>query len=184
MRLLLLSGNSLRNRDWIMTAQQQFSDLFNDSYVQSYRHWTSGDDWIDLDYELKVLQQAENNPGAASGIFAKSIGTVLAVQATAQHIVQPDWLLLCGLPYGYIIKSYPEFARVLAATELPVTVVHNRHDPVGEAQAVKSYLAESFSGRDNYSFIETAGDTHDYEDFELLRAQLTTLRDADGNRRD
>lgn len=179
----MLSGNSLRNRGWILTARRQFYDLFEDMYVQQYRHWTSAGGWIDLDHEIKELNSVDEARRLHCGIFAKSIGTVLAVRALENRIVRPDWLLLCGLPYGYIMNSYPEFARILAATELPVAVIHNQHDPVGEAIDVKAYLADSFSGRQNYLFTATPGTTHDYEDFGLLRSQITTLKDANERRR-
>lgn len=174
MQLLMFSGNSLRNRDWIYEAREQFRDSFDSTHVQNYAHWTNGDDWIDLPHELTVLAAANKDFKTEYGVFAKSIGTVLAAQALERALIKPKFLLLCGLPLGYIDESYPRMASVLAASQLPITVIHNRHDTVGTAEAAKSYLS-SLAERDTFRFIETPGDTHDYEDFDLLSEQLKAL---------
>jgi pimeloyl-ACP methyl ester carboxylesterase len=176
MQLVMFSGNSLRNRDWIYEARQHFADLFDDLYVQDYRHWEIGGDWIDLAHELEALQAKAAGFDAKYGVFAKSIGTVLAVQALAQGIIKPDWVLFCGIPFGYVDRLYPQFAVELAKCRLPTTIIHNEHDTVGDADAVDAYLKVAFAGRKDYRFIKTPGETHDYEDYELLRAQLTALR--------
>lgn len=173
MNLVMLSGNSLRNRDWIYEARGHLADQFDDTYIQDYRHWTSGDEWIDLPHELEVL--AHQNFASDYGVFAKSIGTVLTTLALEQNILAPKFLLFCGLPLGYIEKDYPQFASVLAASNLPLVIVHNTNDTVGSAEAVREYLKVPLAETD-YTFIETPGDTHDYEDYKLLIQQLTELK--------
>jgi hypothetical protein len=120
----MLSGNSLRNRDWIHEAREQLQAAFETVYVQEYQHWQNGEDWIDLPHELEVLTpvSAEFEP---YGIFAKSIGTVVTIQAVAKGILQPQFLLLLGIPLGYITESYPDFAHRLAALDIPVVIVQN-----------------------------------------------------------
>lgn len=171
----MLSGNSPRNRDWIFEAQRQLGGLFDGTYVADYHHWQTGEPNIDLTHELGELANRQPEFGDNYGIFAKSIGTVLAVQALEQQIVKPKFLLFCGLPLGYIEQDYSRFNTVLAASQLPLVIIHNRDDKVGSATAAKSYMASKFTGESNYRFVETPGDTHDYEDYELLRGQLKTL---------
>jgi hypothetical protein len=176
MQLLMLSGNSLENKAWIYQAKEQFADLFESFYVQDYRHWQTGESWIDLTHELAVLRAAAPQFAAEYGVFAKSIGTVLAIQAIQQSIIKPKWLLFCGVPMDYVSHDYPQFAAAAAATQLPLTVIHNEHDKVGEAAAVAAYINPAFVGRQDFRFIKTPGDTHNYEDYNLLRAELTRLR--------
>ncbi|HEY1835505.1 MAG TPA: hypothetical protein VGG13_01655 [Candidatus Saccharimonadales bacterium] len=176
MQLVMFSGNSLRNRDWVYETKEQFADLFDSFYVQRYRHWDLGTDWIDLPHELQILRQQQTSFRPGYGVFAKSIGTVLAVQAIGQQIIKPEWLLFCGLPLDYTLEEFPQFAAVLAKCGLPVVFVHNQHDPVGDAAAAKAYLNPKLANTKNWQFIETPGDTHDYEDYDLLRAQLKELR--------
>lgn len=174
MQVLMFSGNSLRNKAWIYEAKAKFADLFDELYVQDYRHWETGEQWIDLGHELEVLR-ARHFDGDY-GVFAKSIGTVLAVQAAKQGIIKPKFLFLCGIPLDFIEKDYPQFAKDLASLDVPTTVVHNEHDKVGSAAAARAYLEPAFTEPHDFTFIQTPGDTHDYEDYELLRNELTRLR--------
>lgn len=168
----MFSGNSLRNRDWIYEVQKQFARIADDIYIQNYQHWASGEQWIDLPHELAVL--GRHKFASDYGIFAKSIGPVLAVKALEQKILAPKFLLFCGLPLGFITKDYPEFASVLAASNLPLVIIHNTNDKVGSAESVREYLNEPLAETD-YTFIEIPGTTHDYENYDLLREQLKNL---------
>lgn len=170
MKLLFFSGNSLRNRDFARNAEAQLKDMFSDVYVQQYQHWQTGQEWIDLLHELEALRNS--NQTGDYGVIAKSIGTVLAVQAIKNGIIKPRFLLLLGLPLDYINKDYSQFGQALLDTNLPTVIIQNDNDPVGSAHDVQAYLPELLK----QSLITTKGQTHDYEDYELLREQLTLLQ--------
>jgi hypothetical protein len=175
MQLIMLSGNSLHNQAWIQEASQKLQDLSSSTFIQDYRHWHSGEPWIDLPHELEILQEQAGQFEPDYGIFAKSIGTVLATQALERRIINPRFLLLCGLPLGYITKGYPHMAAVLAGSGVPITIIHNEHDTVGDAGDVSRYLSPAFAGKPDYRFVASPGDTHDYTDYALLRAELAAL---------
>lgn len=170
MNILIFSGNSLRNRDYGLEVEAKIKDLFESTYLQAYRHWETGQEWIDLPHELETLNSQA--PTGDYGVFAKSIGTVLAVRAIKQGIIAPKFLLLCGLPLGYIVKDYPEFGSELASTGVPTVIIQNNQDPVGSVQDTQAYLADF----GDFNLIITQGETHDYEDYSLLREQLQTLQ--------
>lgn len=167
----MLSGNSHTNRKWIYDVKDQFADMFDSIYVQDYRHWETGEGWIDLEHELSVLKEQTQNLQEPYGIFAKSIGTVLAVQAVRQGVLKPDFLLFCGVPLNFIIENNFQFFNELKACSLPTTLVHNEHDVVGSAADLKRYLGDELGSK----VIVTAGNTHNYEDYALLRAEVNQL---------
>lgn len=171
MNLVMLSGNSLRNRDWIQVAERKLTVPFQKTYVQQYAHWINGDEWIDLPHEQLVLGAAVESL-SPYGIFAKSIGTVLSVQSIAAGLVQPKFLLLMGIPLDYIQEHYQDFATDLTAYGGPVIILQNNHDPVGDGTAVREYLGDL---PDTMSFVTTIGETHDYEDYDFLQAKLELL---------
>lgn len=176
MQLVMLSGNSLRNRNWIYEVRKQFREVFDDYYIQDYQHWHSGEEWINLDLELELLEKAAANFQADYGIFAKSIGTVLAAKALKTDIISPKFLLLVGLPMGYIREKYPGFGQVVFDGRTAVSVIQNEFDPVGSAESARLYMADKFSERGDYQFIEAPGDSHDYTNYELMRAELKRLK--------
>jgi len=55
MKLLLLAGNSLRNNDWIHVVDENVSDIFDNTMVHHYAHWTNGNEFIDFDFESREL---------------------------------------------------------------------------------------------------------------------------------
>ncbi len=177
MQLVMLSGNSRRNQTWIYEARNELGHLFDSTYVQDYGHWHTGAEWINLDYELAVLQQNTASFSKSYAVFAKSIGTVLATQALAREFIQPRFMLFLGIPLGYIKDSYPQFREVLADNKVPLTIIHNDQDTVGSAAEVKALLDEKLAERGDYNFITTPGDTHDYEDFSLIAEELGRLKE-------
>ncbi len=176
MNLLMLSGNSLDNQAWIYDAEAKLKGLFEKTYIQDYQHWHSGGEWINLEHERPMLSEAVQKLGGDYGIFAKSIGTVLCVQGLEQALIKPKFLLFLGIPLGYIQGQYSQFAEVLARSELPVTVIHNTDDPVGTSAAVKDYLNPHLTKLRQYRFLEVPGNTHDYQDYGLLEAELRQLQ--------
>ena len=173
----MLSGNSFRNREWIFDVQSQLAGQFDKTFVLDYEHWASGQPNIDLNAELIRLTQAATRH-EPYGVFAKSIGTVLAVQAIEQGLIKPIFLLFCGIPLGYIQSDYPQFGDVLENAGLPTTLIHNQNDPVGSSVDVAKYMRARFASA-KYKFIETYGNTHDYEDYGLIKAELTDLISQD-----
>lgn len=170
MNLLIFSGNSLRNRDYAFKIEANLKDLFGSTHIQDYQHWATGQEWIDLPHELETLKATK--PSGKYGVFAKSIGTVLTVQAIQQGIIAPKFLLLCGIPLGYIVKDFPEFGKILASYNIPTVIIQNDEDPVGSSKEVHEYLNNYPK---NHAFTTTKGTTHGYEDYELLRQQLDKL---------
>jgi hypothetical protein len=174
MNLLLLGGNSLSNRDFILTANDKIGGLFAKVHVLNYRHWDNGDKLIDLPLELSNLAQQEFHDPQA--VFAKSIGTVLAMQAIKKSIIKPKFLLLLGIPLGFIRDEFPEFGTILSKTDIPTTIIHNFNDPVGSSDEVQEFLAKSISTMTNCRFVVNTGDTHNYEDYTQLKKELTRLQ--------
>lgn len=171
----MLSGNSLHNKDWIAKAENQLKAPFETTYVQDYAHWHNDQPNIDLAVELAALKATADVLGQPYGIFAKSIGSVLAVQAIEKGYIQPAFVLIMGVPLRSVLKDYPQYVDVLAGTKMPLRIIQNDHDPVGTSTEVLAYFGDKFEGRGAFAFTETIGDTHDYEDYDLLANKLKKL---------
>ena len=169
----MLSGNSLRNQEWIEEAQVELGDGFDEVFVQDYAHWHSGDDWIDLEHELTILKEAVAELDSPYGVFAKSIGTVLAMQAVQAGFLKPDFVMLLGIPLDYINQHYPQFKNVLETLDCPMGIIHNTHDKVGTSREVFDYLGEDLVDASRWHTPDA--NDHDYEDYKLLRSELEKL---------
>ena len=55
MNLLLLAGNSQSNKEWIEQVRDTLTPHFLKTYIHYYKHWKTGDELIDLNYELEEV---------------------------------------------------------------------------------------------------------------------------------
>lgn len=177
MHLALFSGNSLNNQAWIHELEAQVSGGFDSTYTQDYHHWQTGEQQIDFAHELRELR--DHLPFQRNyGVVAKSIGCVLTAQAIEQDILRPRFVLFLGLPLGYITDRYRQFGDVIARQHVPLHLIQNLHDPVGNSDDAKAYLEGCIGTGPRYQFTETAGDTHEYTDYTTIRRALQDLRRA------
>lgn len=163
MNALLLPGNSPRHSVWIEDLKLALTSHFEAIVTQHYRHWETGDENANIDYEIGVAQQKAINLEPYM-IVAKSIGTVIAVKGTTEGKLKPQKLILLGVPInGGVSKDL--FFDWLKQVSAPVIFVQNTKDPLGSFSDVKS----AFEGKEgNVTFIELPADTHDYLDFEAI----------------
>ncbi len=163
MNALLLPGNSSRHGEWIEKLKTALLPYLDDVKTQHYRHWQSGEERADINHEITVAKQ-QTDGFEPYVVVAKSIGTVIAVKATAEQVLHPEKLILLGIPVngGAQAELFRQWLRLVNA---PVIIIQNTSDPLGSFDQVKT----AFEGAsDNLSFVELPGDTHDYLDFATI----------------
>lgn len=163
MNTLILPGNSPRHAAWL-NEFKDYLTLHTNSGVTThpYAHWETGEAWADIPTE--IARTATHLPKEPYVITAKSIGTAVAVLGTAEGAFKPERLVLLGVPLegASINKAFFEALRTI---QLPVTIVQNSQDPYGSFSSVKEALIKV---KEDLTFIEMAGETHDYVDFEEI----------------
>jgi hypothetical protein len=167
MNLLLFGGNSIRNKDWIYSVEEQLKPYFEDTKVHHYRHWESGEESININSELDRLSK-EFNHEKDYVIFAKSIGTVLAAKGISSKILHPTKCVFLGLPMVLINKNLATINEDYESLKMPILFVQNVDDPLGSGAEVSKYLAELKLS--NYRLKELKGSTHDYTDFNIIKS--------------
>lgn len=162
MNLVLFSGNSYNNRDYAYDVKLQVEDLFEHVYIQEYRHWKTGNQLIDIEYEEVAAghKTAELKPYT---VFAKSIGTALTLKAIADGVLTPERCVFVGLPITSIAEMQLPLKEWLAKVTVPITVIQNSQDPYGSYADVVRYLKNT-----DCIVIENPGDTHDYTDYQQI----------------
>jgi hypothetical protein len=168
MKILILGGNSKRHYEWIRKLGAHLVAAGHEVILHDYRHWATGDEWADADYELARL--AELMDGERDYIIvAKSIGTVITVLGVKQGILHPMRCVLLGIPYNGVVDQVPEFDEDLKL--LPSTVVlQHEYDPYGSAEDIAKHLELADNPAINLAAMP--GNTHDYTDFALIERLL------------
>jgi len=165
MHIIYLSGGSVHNKIWIEEVKSKF-DKFSDGQILYYSHWESGEKNLNFEVETKKISALVNGKDEYF-IFAKSIGSVLALKSIYEKIISPKKIVICGHPYnlakelGFPIDDY------LSNLSIPATFIQNEFDPLFSFSELENIL--QINKVNNYSLIKNQNiNTHDYEDYEKL----------------
>jgi hypothetical protein len=172
MNLLLLPGNSKRNKEWLSRVEKAVSSSFDLTHTHSYMHWDAKESDIDLAHEAKRLSK-EIQGFEPYAVFAKSVGSILTCMATAKGILLPQACLFAGFPLAMVVKHKLPVDGWLLTTEFPIFVAQNNTDPLGSYLEVRDYFRQV--GRKHVTLFKLRGDSHDYEDFSSLKKLSTKL---------
>lgn len=169
MHIIYLAGNSLNNQTWIEKVKVKF-DAFSEGEILYYDHWQTGEKWINLERESKKLAELVKDK-INYFVFAKSIGSVLALKNIYEGILNPKKMVICGLPYRAGKEEFKEIDECLKTLKVPTMFIQNEFDPVYGFDELAETLANN--SPDDYHLIKKPGNsTHDYEDYENLIKQV------------
>ena len=107
-KLIVLPGNSPKNKQWGEGVVSHFGVLFDEVYSQDYDHWENGEEVIDFERETQKLKEVVEGEeeGVEYYIIAKSYGSVLALMAIHQNILSPKKCVFFGMPLN-LLKISP-----------------------------------------------------------------------------
>lgn len=163
-KLLVLPGNSPRNKDWGEGCVAAYGGWFDASEVLSYDHWRTGEKWIDIETELeKIKVLVATEPETEWYISAKSIGTLLALLVIHRKVIAPHRCIFFGMPLdGASENLFKDSWEPLASLRVPTLAFHNENDPTAGFEFTKQILGEH---NPTVEFVVLPGDNHDYLDF-------------------
>ena len=167
MNLLILGGNSQRNKEWVHKVDSSVKDLFDKTIVHEYQHWTTGAEMVDFDAELDLIAAEVQNLGKYA-IFAKSVGSILSMTLIGRGRLNPSFCVFAGVALKLARESGIEVVELLETLKCPTVIIQNDNDPVGRFEEVRS-LVDTGEG---IKLVETSGDDHSYDDLELIRSEL------------
>ncbi len=168
MKLIVLPGNSKRNKEWADGAAAASVSSFDDVYKHYYKHWETGEELINFDFEL--AQVVEKVGDEAIAVFAKSAGSVLTINGNYLGKLKPVKCLFVGLPLG-TPEQEAQLGEKILSLSVPTTIIQNTNDPYSDYARVKNFVTKV--NLPNITLIETPGDNHDYLDFDLIKNKVS-----------
>ncbi len=172
MDLILLSGNSVRTKEWIESVEEELRGLFDSTYIHYYNHWQTGEKNIDLDFELGRLSKYLNNKKNYV-IFAKSAGVVLAIRAISEGKISPKKCMFVGIPLSWCIEQGISFTSWIKNYKIPTYFVQKTEDPYLNSDKLNKILEEN--DVKNFKLIEIPGEDHHYENLKELKELMKEL---------
>ncbi len=171
--LVVLSGNSLKNKAWGESVLDHYASRFDSSYMQQYDHWESGASNIDFVAEQTKLAAhvATLPPDTEIILFAKSAGSLLALLAIYQGVIHPVRIVFFGMPLDLAAPDlFKDSWEPLSTLALPAIAFHNIDDPTTSYAFTQNALIQHNPA---INLITTHEADHWYGDFAAYDNSLT-----------
>lgn len=176
-KLIVLPGNSPKNKEWADIAVAAYGDWFDELYVQYYDHWISGDELIDFAREQEKLQQvvAADPDDTEYYIFAKSFGTILAFLAVHSQVLKPTKCIFFGISFNMATenKLFSDDWEILRGYRVPTVAFHNTNDPVADPEHTRTILTKRHLH--SVRFVTIPDNDHAYTDFSLYKPLMNAF---------
>lgn len=165
--LVVLPGNSSKNREWMFAAQAAFRPIFKQVIMDEYDHWSNSKETIDLNIEAAKLSAIVDSVEQPVEIFAKSAGTILVLYAIHNKIIDPKKILKCvfvGFPLLWAKENGFDIDTWCEEYEILTTLIQNDHDPVTSSNEIED--AQSQGQFRTLELVIQKGDDHMYGNFD------------------
>ncbi len=143
--LIILPGNSVKNRTWGEVMRDHYGPHFDSVHLQNYEHWETGAPIIDFDVELVKLRERTTPLFAETEtvVMAKSAGTLLALVAMREGILRPSKCAFFGIPFDLAAEGlFKDDWSAVANFKVPALAFHNEHDPTADYRYTMATLAQ------------------------------------------
>jgi len=170
--LIILSGNSLKNKAWGELVQSECGPQFDSVYLQQYEHWVSGEQNINFEVEQATLAAHVVTMPVDTEIilFAKSAGSLLAFLAIAAGVVTPSRCVFFGIPFDLAaVDLFKNDWTILNVFKIPAIAFHNQDDPTTSYEFTKTTI-EKYAP--HIKLLTTNETDHWYGDFTTYSQHL------------
>lgn len=175
MKLILLPGNSKKNKEWAKNLAQTMKDLFEKVEVVEYRHWSTKEKVINLDYEASDLASRVKDDDEVV-IMAKSAGTILAAKAIFEKKIDVSKCIFMGVPIRWSEGNGFDVHKWFEKYSTPTLFLQNSNDPVMSYADLWDY-ANDMQFKNN-RMVQLEGQSHDYEDTVRIREEVIAFFEA------
>lgn len=170
-KLFVLPGNSAKNQLWGIGAAKHFGGWFDETYIQQYDHWERGTNEMNIEAELAKLKDKAATETDELYVFAKSLGSLLALLSVSRGELKPQKCVFFGMPLDLASEHmFKEDWSPLEKFSVPALAFHNSQDPTANYEFTKTKL--DALPEQHITLIESAGDTHEYLKFVEYEAKI------------
>lgn len=168
--LLVLPGGSRRNVVWGESCEAFFKKYFDSTKFLRYDHWENGEENVDFETEIiKIKRHVESAKSKEWYIFAKSIGSIIAIKAFEADVIRPVRSIFFGMPLNLMADND---WSALATYSVSTIAFHNQEDPIANYRFTEKKIAEH---SDTIKLITLVGDNHYYLDFSKYEKEINNF---------
>lgn len=174
MRIILLSGQNISNKEWIENVEKKFQEKFFNTQISYYTHWEKEEKEADIELETKKFLDIVNSSDEEYILFAKSIGSIIFLNSLKDLEKKPKGVLIVGMAYNLGKKLNYDFTDLEKYTSYPVNVYQKEFDPAGFYDKVRNVSGGNVTVN-KYECVGEENDNHRYENYDYLLELLCGL---------
>lgn len=164
--LILLGGNHVGNKKWVESVERLLKPHFSSTNILYYRHWTTGAEWIDIDYELEQLVNLVKKRKSYI-ILSRSAGTILTLKGIFEKRIHPKNCIYIAIAIKWAQNYNVPVKKWLSHYSIPSLLIQKSHDPAISFKDLQQFLIDNKAK--NYQLIEIPGDDHYYGNIEEIK---------------
>ncbi len=174
MRIFLLAGQSIENREWIEGVEKEFKKEFQDTEILYYEHWNTGEKEIDVKKEVERFLNSVNNFEGQYLVFAKSFGTIIFLNSLDKLKNKPKGVLMVGLCFRLALMKNYDFEILKEKADFKIKIFQKELDPAGFLKEIKK-LSGGMVKVEEYKCFNEEKDNHYYANTEYLLKLMKEL---------
>ncbi len=174
MKIFLLPGQSIRNKEWIEEVESSVKGIFSDTKIQYYKHWTLGEKQTDIPFETEKFVKLINECKEDYIVFAKSIGSLILLNSLKSLKRKPKAVLILGFPYYLVSRLGYDLQGLTEKVNFKIGIYQKEFDTAGTYEEVKT-LSNEYVFVNVYECIDEPNDNHRYTNLEYISELLEAL---------
>lgn len=174
MKVFLLPGQSISNKEWIEGVEKKFKEISSDTEVLYYEHWSLGEKDTNISLETEKLVKLVNSYTDDYIVFTKSIGSLVFLNSFKDLKRKPKVVLMLGFPY-YLAKELDfDLKSLFNKIDFKVNIYQKEYDTAGKYEEVKPFSNE-YVTVEKYVSAGEPNDNHSYVNLENISKLLKSL---------
>ena len=167
MKIFLLPGQSIKNKEWIENVEREFKKEFSNTEVMYYEHWSLGKEQTDIDLEVERLVEKVNSSNEEYIVFAKSIGTLVFLKSIKDLKKKPKGVLMVGFCYYLMNRLGYDVNDLIKNVDFRIDIYQKEFDTAGKYEEIKKFSNEYIDIK-KYECVGEENNDHHYGNLEYL----------------
>lgn len=174
MKIILLAGQNISNKEWIENVGRKFNEKYLDTEIQYYIHWQNGMQNTNVELETKRFIKTVGELDDEYILFAKSIGSIIFLNSLVNLKKKPKGVLIVGMAYKLAKDMGYDFKKFKNLITFPVKIYQKEFDPAGVYKDIMHIDGEGFTIQ-KYECVGERNSNHRYENYDYILSLLDEL---------
>ena len=167
MKVFLLPGQSIGNKEWIEDVEKEFQKEFPNTEIIYYEHWSLEEKETNIDLETERFVKLVSECNEEYFVFAKSIGTLIFLNSFKTLKKKPKGVLMVGFCYYLMKRLGYDVSKLMKDVDFRIDIYQKEFDTAGKFEEIKEF-SNKYIYVKKYECVGEENDDHHYANLGYL----------------